>query len=78
MRLSFAPREPRFAQRGTITKRSRSVLKGFHGRAFVGLVGAVTKQIVNGKLYVVTEFVFSGGDAATVFVRNVSFSNAPK
>ncbi len=30
------------------------------------------------KLYVVTEFVFSGGDATTVFVRNISFSNTPK
>ena len=31
-----------------------------------------------GKLYVVTEFVFSGGDAATVFVRNIGFSSLPK
>ena len=30
------------------------------------------------KLYVVTEFVFSGGAAATVFVRNISFSNATR
>jgi hypothetical protein len=30
------------------------------------------------KLYVVTEFVFSGGEPATVFVRNIAFSSAPK
>ncbi len=30
------------------------------------------------KLYVVTEFVFSGSDAVTVFVRNVRFSGLPK
>ena len=30
------------------------------------------------KLYVVAEFVFSGSDAATVFARNISYSNVPK
>jgi hypothetical protein len=30
------------------------------------------------KLYVVTEFVFSGSDAATVYARNISFSNNSK
>lgn len=30
------------------------------------------------KLYVVTEFVFSGPDPATVYFRNISYSNTPK
>jgi hypothetical protein len=42
VRLSFAPRDPRFAQRGTIAQRSRSVLKGLLGCAVAGLVVSVT------------------------------------
>jgi hypothetical protein len=30
------------------------------------------------KLYVVTEFVFSGSDAFTVFARNINYSRVPK